>query len=47
MKMIETHDYGYCETCGEDIGIRRLEARPTATQCIDCKELDEMKERAS
>lgn len=47
MKMIESHDYGYCETCGEDIGIRRLEARPTATQCIDCKELDEMKERAS
>ena len=42
---IESGDYGYCETCGVEIGIRRLEARPTATQCIDCKELDEMKEK--
>ena len=45
IKMIEAHDYGFCETCGEDIGIRRLEARPTATQCIDCKELEERKEK--
>ncbi len=42
---IESGDYGYCETCGIEIGIRRLEARPTATQCIDCKTLDEIKER--
>jgi DnaK suppressor protein len=42
---IDSGDYGFCETCGVDIGIRRLEARPTATQCIDCKELDEMKEK--
>jgi len=38
-------EYGYCDTCGIEIGVRRLEARPTATQCIDCKELDEIKER--
>lgn len=42
---IEEGDYGFCETCGVEIGIRRLEARPTATQCIDCKTLSEMKER--
>ncbi len=45
LKALETGDYGYCETCGVEIGIRRLEARPTATQCIDCKELDELKEK--
>ncbi len=38
-------DYGYCETCGVEIGIRRLEARPTATLCIDCKTLDEIREK--
>lgn len=42
---IDTGDYGFCETCGVEIGLRRLEARPTATQCIDCKTLAEMKER--
>lgn len=45
LKDIESGEYGFCETCGVEIGIRRLEARPTATQCIDCKELDEMKEK--
>ncbi len=45
LKYIESGEYGFCETCGVEIGIRRLEARPTATQCIDCKELDEMKEK--
>lgn len=38
-------DYGYCESCGTEIGIRRLEARPTATLCIDCKTLDEIREK--
>ncbi len=38
-------DYGFCEQCGIEIGIRRLEARPTATLCIDCKTLDEIKEK--
>lgn len=38
-------DFGYCEACGVEIGLRRLEARPTATLCIDCKTLSEIKER--
>lgn len=42
---IDSGDYGYCESCGIEIGIRRLEARPTATQCIDCKTLQEIKEK--
>ncbi|MCZ6831050.1 MAG: RNA polymerase-binding protein DksA [Gammaproteobacteria bacterium] len=42
---IDADDYGYCEACGVEIGIKRLEARPTATLCIDCKTLDEMKEK--
>lgn len=42
---IDNGDYGFCEICGVEIGIRRLEARPTATLCIDCKTLDEIKER--
>jgi DnaK suppressor protein len=45
LERIETHEYGYCEACGVEIGIRRLEARPTATLCIDCKTLDEIRER--
>ncbi|MDD2760834.1 MAG: RNA polymerase-binding protein DksA [Methylomonas sp.] len=45
LKNIEAGDYGYCETCGVEIGIRRLEARPTATLCIDCKTLDEIREK--
>ena len=44
-KEIESGDYGYCETCGIEIGIRRLEARPTASLCIDCKTLDEIREK--
>ncbi len=42
---LDQEDYGYCDTCGIEIGLRRLEARPTATQCVDCKSLDEIKER--
>ena len=42
---LETGGYGYCETCGIEIGLGRLEARPTATLCLDCKVLDEIKER--
>ena len=45
LELLETDDYGYCDACGVEIGIRRLEARPTATQCVDCKTLDEIKER--
>ena len=42
---IDDGEYGYCESCGVEIGIRRLEARPTATLCIDCKTLDEIREK--
>ncbi len=42
---IDADEYGYCESCGVEIGLKRLEARPTATLCIDCKTLDEIRER--
>ena len=42
---IKKDDYGFCESCGSEIGIRRLEARPTASMCIDCKTFAEIKER--
>jgi DnaK suppressor protein len=45
INQLDAGDYGYCEQCGIEIGIRRLEARPTATLCIDCKTLDEIKEK--
>jgi len=45
MELIDQNDYGFCEACGIEIGIQRLEARPTATQCIDCKTLAEIKEK--
>ncbi|MDD3449328.1 MAG: RNA polymerase-binding protein DksA [Gammaproteobacteria bacterium] len=45
LRHIEDGDYGFCESCGVEIGIRRLEARPTATLCIDCKTLAEMREK--
>lgn len=43
--LIDADDYGFCNACGIEIGIKRLEARPTATLCIDCKTLDEIKEK--
>ncbi|HIF18084.1 MAG TPA: RNA polymerase-binding protein DksA [Cycloclasticus sp.] len=43
--MLDNAEYGFCESCGLDITIKRLEARPTATQCIDCKSLDEIREK--
>ncbi|NNM12092.1 MAG: RNA polymerase-binding protein DksA [Pseudomonadales bacterium] len=42
---IDADDYGFCRACGVEIGIKRLEARPTAELCIDCKTLDEIKEK--
>jgi DnaK suppressor protein len=42
---IANDEYGYCNGCGEEIGLNRLLARPTATLCIDCKTLDEIRER--
>lgn len=45
LETIKNDEYGWCDQCGVEIGIRRLEARPTATLCIDCKTLDEIKEK--
>lgn len=45
LRNIDENEYGYCEGCGIEIGLKRLEARPTATLCIDCKTLDEMREK--
>ncbi len=45
LQKIEEDDFGFCDSCGVEIGIRRLEARPTADQCIDCKTLAEIKEK--
>ena len=45
VRNLDNDDYGYCEACGVEIGVKRLEARPTATLCIDCKILDEIKEK--
>ena len=45
LEKIEAGEYGYCESCGVEIGLNRLQARPTASLCIDCKQLEEMRER--
>ena len=45
LELIKQDEYCWCESCGVEIGIKRLEARPTATHCIDCKTLDEIKEK--
>ncbi|KAA8703752.1 MULTISPECIES: RNA polymerase-binding protein DksA [Pseudomonas syringae group] len=45
LQLIKDEEYGWCESCGIEIGIRRLEARPTADMCIDCKSLAEIKEK--
>jgi len=45
LDQIKQDDYGYCYACGIEIGVKRLEARPTATHCVDCKTLDEIKEK--
>ena len=45
MRNLDSDAFGYCEACGVEIGVKRLEARPTATLCIDCKILDEIREK--
>ena len=45
LERIEKGEYGYCDSCGVEISLKRLEARPTATLCIDCKTLEEMREK--
>lgn len=46
LRKIEEGDFGVCEECGEDIGVKRLEARPVADLCVRCKEEQERRERA-
>ena len=45
IKTIDSCEYGFCTSCGIEIGLRRMEARPTATKCIDCKTRDEIREK--
>jgi DnaK suppressor protein len=45
IRNLDNKDFGFCEACGVEIGIKRLEARPTATLCIDCKVIDEIREK--
>lgn len=45
LERIRKDDYGFCDQCGVEVGLRRLEARPTATLCIDCKTLEEIREK--
>ena len=45
LERIDNGEYGYCDSCGVEIGLKRLEARPTATLCIDCKTLEELREK--
>lgn len=45
LQQLDEGHYGFCNSCGVEIGIRRLEARPTASLCIDCKTLDEIREK--
>jgi len=45
LDLLNTGEYGFCEDCGSEIGIRRLEARPTAVKCIDCKTFQEIREK--
>lgn len=42
---LDNDDYGYCDACGIEIGLKRLEARPTAELCVDCKTLAEIREK--
>ncbi len=42
---LKSGDFGFCESCGIEIGLKRMEARPTATLCIDCKTIDEIREK--
>src|SRR5690606_24307162 len=45
IEAVQNNDSGFRETCGIEIGLRPLEARPTATLCIDCKTLADIKEK--
>ena len=46
LERIENGTYGICESCGEEISVKRLKARPVTTQCIECKAKEEALEKA-
>ena len=46
LERIENNTFGICETCGDEISIKRLKARPVTTQCIECKTKEEALEKA-
>jgi DnaK suppressor protein len=45
LERIDEQEYGYCDSCGDQIGVKRLQLRPTATLCVDCKTFDEIREK--
>lgn len=45
LRKIEDGSFGICEECGEEISVKRLEARPETTLCIRCKEDQERHEK--
>jgi len=46
LERIENGTFGICDSCGEDIAVERLKARPVTTQCIECKTKAEAMEKA-
>ncbi len=46
LERIDEGIYGECDECGEEIGVKRLEARPVTTLCIECKAKQEQEEKA-
>ena len=46
LERVAEGEFGICDDCGEEIGLKRLEARPVTTLCIDCKTIQETKERS-
>lgn len=45
LQKISEEEYGWCNSCGIEIGLRRMEARPIVDLCFDCKEIAEKKEK--
>jgi DnaK suppressor protein len=45
VERIDQHVFGICDRCGDEIDIRRLEARPVTTMCIECKIIEEEEEK--
>ncbi|MCL6583456.1 MAG: RNA polymerase-binding protein DksA [bacterium] len=45
LERIEDGTFGICDNCGEEIGLKRLIARPVVTLCVHCKELQEKQEK--